>query len=105
MPTPPPWRSSPRSSSEREQEPGLSHLPGQARATTNVDLSDLGSGLFTARPGSEADRLCFVGEVARVDPSALRHLTDQGFIRVIASASMDWPQKSERISMAKKGSF
>lgn len=66
----------------------LVSLISQAGATA-VGLSGLDGCLFTARPGPDADRLGFVGEVAKVDPSVLRHLTDQGFIPVIASVSMD----------------
>ncbi|KAK4765069.1 hypothetical protein SAY86_026159 [Trapa natans] len=66
----------------------LVSLIAQAGATA-VGLSGLDGGLFTARPGPDADRLGFVGEVARVDPSVILHLTGQGFIPVIASVSMD----------------
>ncbi|KAL6212191.1 hypothetical protein ACLB2K_017412 [Fragaria x ananassa] len=45
--------------------------------------------LITARPAPNAVKLGFVGEVARVDPTILRSIVDDGHIPVIASVASD----------------
>ncbi|XP_022718357.1 acetylglutamate kinase, chloroplastic-like [Durio zibethinus] len=56
---------------------------------TAVGLSGMDGRLLTARPSPNAAQLGFVGEVARVDPTVLQPLVDNGHIPVIASVAAD----------------
>ncbi|KAF8035085.1 hypothetical protein BT93_C1190 [Corymbia citriodora subsp. variegata] len=66
----------------------LVSLINRAGATA-VGLSGMDGCLLTARPAPNAAQLGFVGEVASVDPTVLRPLTDSGHIPVIASVAAD----------------
>ncbi|XP_050366517.1 acetylglutamate kinase, chloroplastic [Argentina anserina] len=54
-----------------------------------IGLCGSDGGLITARPAPNAEKLGFVGEVARVDPGILRSIVDNGYIPVIASVASD----------------
>ncbi|KAL6216902.1 hypothetical protein ACLB2K_010120 [Fragaria x ananassa] len=54
-----------------------------------IGLCGSDGGLITARPAPNAAKLGFVGEVARVDPTILRSIVDDGHIPVIASVASD----------------
>ncbi|KAF6141003.1 hypothetical protein GIB67_002457 [Kingdonia uniflora] len=56
---------------------------------TAVGLSGKDGRLLTARPSPNADKLGFVGDIARVDPTILRPLIANDLIPVIASVAAD----------------
>ncbi|KAL1080110.1 hypothetical protein V6Z11_D10G269000 [Gossypium hirsutum] len=56
---------------------------------TAVGLSGMDGRLLVARPSPNAAQLGFVGEVARVDPTVLQTIVDNGSIPVIASVAAD----------------
>lgn len=56
---------------------------------TAVGLSGIDGRLITARPSPNASQLGFVGDIAAIDPTALRPLVDNNHIPVIASVAAD----------------
>ncbi|XP_065872223.1 acetylglutamate kinase, chloroplastic [Euphorbia lathyris] len=65
---------------------------------TAVGFSGMDGRLFMARPTPNSAQLGFVGEVAKVDPTTLQPLVDNGRIPVVASVAADESGQSYNIN-------